>query len=100
MSFLLFSFSLTSFFLVRPDISWHNQQRLAQLIVLVFSLFLLPFFSQYRLPKYAFYMLFGVACLGVCFSFVSASYIFWEALIWSGYLGLFVLYFLFFQLVT
>jgi len=94
MSFLLFSFSLTSFFLVRPDISWHNQQRLAQLIVLVFSLFLLPFFSQYRLPKYAFYMLFGVACLGVLSCFVSASYIFWGLLEWSRYLGLVGLSFL------
>src|SRR5690606_6635202 len=83
---LITAFSLSAVWLWRPDIEWHDQQRLAQLVLLVPALLALPALRKSHLTAQAALLIGAILALGLLSSFF-ADYTNWALLEVARYLG-------------
>lgn len=89
-------FSTSSLLLWRPDLSWHDQQRLVELGMLVSGLVSAPLLIAHRLSKLHSLIIGGILTLGFISS-ITATQPFWALVEWARLLGLLILLLVFAQ---
>lgn len=86
--FFLMLFGLSSIWLIRLDISWHDHQRIAQIVVLVVTSFLYLIAPIPRLSGPALALILGIFSFGLLSSLFSATYPHWALIEWARYICL------------
>lgn len=94
LAFLLVIFAASSIFLWHTAYSWHDQQRMAQLLLIFFSALFFWGLPQAALPRASLFLLGGIFCLGLI-SVLLSAWPQWGLLEWAHYAGLVLLALLF-----
>lgn len=83
-------FALAAIDIWHPDFTWHDQQRVYQLILLGVAAILLLFLPAATLPPAAYFMLAAILCIGLI-SALLADWPLWALKEWGRYAGLSIL---------
>ncbi|WP_278398099.1 O-antigen ligase family protein [Stutzerimonas kunmingensis] len=90
LALLLTAFWLSAIQTLHSEYSWHDQQRIYQLLLLCTCAFLVTLIPQAALPRLALFLLSGLLLLGLCSSML-AAWPEWALKEWSRYAGLIIL---------
>ena len=86
----LLIFACSAINIWHPDLDWHDQQRIYQLLLLTMGAVSLMLLGNIQLPNLAFLMLYSIFVIGLVASW-SAEWPGWAVKEWSRYIGLLLL---------